>query len=144
MDTLAEIKQILLDAGFADAVDVSLADRVRALVNERDDLQRRVSFVKPPTDRAGILDTAKAYITKDRAATHGGAEDSFRIIAGGWQWYLDNRKPGPLDAVDIAIMMAIFKVARATTNRGHTDNWIDMAGYAGCGGEIAAQPPKTP
>ena len=40
-------------------------------------------------NRTEILDTAKQYVTVDRAATHGnGAEDSFQTIADFWSAYL--------------------------------------------------------
>jgi hypothetical protein len=34
-------------------------------------------------------------------------------------------------------MLALLKVARIRSNPKHADNWIDIAGYAACGGEIA-------
>jgi hypothetical protein len=84
--------------------------------------------------RADILATASEYVTTDRAATHGNAEDNFRRIADLWNAYLgvDN-----ISATDVAVMLALLKVARIKQNPNHTDNWIDIAGYAACGGEIA-------
>ena len=41
--------------------------------------------------------------------------------------------------VDVAQMMILLKVARAKGNQKHQDNWIDVAGYAACAGEIAAE-----
>jgi hypothetical protein len=84
--------------------------------------------------RADILATASEYVTTDRAATHGDAEDNFRRIADLWNAYLgvDN-----ISATDVAVMLALLKVARIKQNPNHTDNWIDIAGYAACGGEIA-------
>jgi hypothetical protein len=32
------------------------------------------------TTRTDILDTAKTYVTKDRAATHGDAENGFAVM----------------------------------------------------------------
>jgi hypothetical protein len=40
-------------------------------------------------------------------------------------------------STDVAVMLALLKVARIKQNPNHTDNWIDIAGYAACGGEIA-------
>lgn len=93
------------------------------------------------TIRADILDTAKKYITADRQATHGKPEDSFQTIAEFWSAHLRGR--GKLDAlealdrIDVAAMMAGMKLARVAGNPDHIDNWIDGAGYCGCGGEIA-------
>ena len=84
--------------------------------------------------RTDILATASEYVSKDRAATHGDAEDNFRRIADLWNAYLG------LDdttAIDVAVMLALLKAARIRQNPTHADNWIDMAGYAACGGEIA-------
>lgn len=87
--------------------------------------------------RAEILDTAKTYVTKDRAATHGEAEDNFKRIAALWNAYLEPE--APISATDVAVMMTLLKVARIQSNEGNADNWIDGAGYLACGGEIATE-----
>lgn len=88
-------------------------------------------------NRAEILDTAKQYITQDRAATHGDAENSFSEIAGHWNWWLGDRLTAPLTAWDVAQMMAGFKQARAKGNPGNPENAIDGCGYQAIAGEIA-------
>lgn len=35
-------------------------------------------------------------------------------------------------------MMCLFKIARIATGHGKADNWVDLAGYAACGGELEA------
>lgn len=35
------------------------------------------------------------------------------------------------------MMMALLKIARCTTGQVKLDNYVDLAGYAACGGEIA-------
>ena len=90
----------------------------------------------PPTPvatRSHILDTAKSYITRDRQADHGDAEDNFSRIAGYWSLHTGTT----LTATDVAVMMALLKVARIKQNPQHVDNWVDGAGYFACGGEIA-------
>jgi hypothetical protein len=84
--------------------------------------------------RAEILATATEYVTKDRATTHGDAEDNFRRIARLWNAYMGIDDITP---IDVAVMMSLLKVARIRQNPTHADNWIDIAGYAACGGEIA-------
>jgi len=37
------------------------------------------------------------------------------------------------------LMMALMKIARLRHNHGHADSWIDLAGYAACGGEIGTR-----
>ncbi len=88
---------------------------------------------QPLATRANLLDVAKAYITKDRQADHGDAEDNFSRIAQYWSVHLGV----PVKAHDVAVMMALLKVARIKQNPNHIDNWVDGAGYFACGGEIA-------
>ena len=85
--------------------------------------------------RSEILDTAKEYVTKDRAATHGDAESNFGLIACYWSAHLDAHV-GP---ADVAVMMTLFKLARAKGNLGNPENWVDGCGYLACGGEIATE-----
>ena len=85
--------------------------------------------------RSKILSTAKSYITRDRQADHGDAEDNFSRIAGYWSLHTGIT----LTATDVAVMMALLKVARIKQNPQHVDNWVDGAGYFACGGEIANQ-----
>jgi hypothetical protein len=89
--------------------------------------------------RDEILDLAKEYITVDRAATHGEAEDLFGSIAAGWQWWMEIRPSGPMTSFDVAMMMDIFKTARAASNPKHMDNFCDKVGYSAIAGEIAAK-----
>jgi hypothetical protein len=42
-----------------------------------------------------------------------------------------------LDSKDVAMMSAMIKVARAAVNPNYLDNWVDLGGYAVCGGGIA-------
>ena len=83
--------------------------------------------------RSEILDTAKHYVNVDRAATHGDAERNFGRIAAYWSAHLD----APVSAADVTVMMALLKLARIKGTPGCEDHWIDLAGYAACGGEIA-------
>ena len=86
-------------------------------------------------NRADILDTAKDFITKDRAATHGDAERNFGLIAAYWSAHLNkNIRPH-----DVAVMMTLLKLARAKSNPKHIDNWIDGCGYLALGGEAAGE-----
>ncbi len=85
-------------------------------------------------NRAEILDTAKEYVTKDRADTHGDAESNFNLIALYWTAHLDTI----VTAHDVAVMMTLLKLARAKSNPAHADNWIDAAGYSALAGEIGS------
>jgi hypothetical protein len=83
--------------------------------------------------RAEILDTAKGYVTQDRAAQHGDAERNFGLIAAYWSAHLDVA----VSASDVAVMMTMLKLARIKSNPDNMDNWVDGCGYLACGGEIA-------
>lgn len=86
-------------------------------------------------NRSEILDKAKEIVTKDRQAVYNDPEDNFKIISKYWSYYLGY----PVDPADVAAMMILLKVARMAANTEYLDNWIDVAGYAGCGGEIATK-----
>lgn len=84
-------------------------------------------------NRSEILDTAKGYVTQDRAAQHGDAERGFNLIATYWSAHLD----ADVSAADVAVMMTLLKLARIKANPDNMDSWIDGCGYLACGGEIA-------
>ena len=88
--------------------------------------------------RSEILDTAKEYVTKDRAAQHGDMESNLTTIAELWGVYLERH----VDPSDVAVMMTMLKIARIKSNPTNPDNWIDGCGYMACGGELAAKKPK--
>ena len=83
-------------------------------------------------NRADILDTAKEYVTKDRAATHGDAERNFGLIAAYWSAHLNKN----ISPHDVAVMMTLLKLARMKSNPAHADSAIDAAGYSALAGEI--------
>lgn len=89
-----------------------------------------------PATRKTILEAAEKCVCQDRQDTHGRPEDSFGAIADLWTAYLNISRE--ITRFDVANMMILLKVGRAKGNPAHTDNWIDMAGYAACAGEIAA------
>lgn len=88
-------------------------------------------------NRAQVLDTAKAHVTVDRAATHGELEDTFQRTADLWNAYLGEW--ADIQPHDVANMMTLLKVARARGNPAHEDNYVDMAGYSSCAGELAEE-----
>lgn len=88
-------------------------------------------------NRKTILETAEACVCRDRQDQYGKPEDSFGAIADLWTAYLDIGRE--ITPVDVAQMMILLKIGRAKGNPAHADNWIDIAGYAACAGEIAAE-----
>ena len=85
--------------------------------------------------RAEILDTAKQYVTRDRNAQHGAPENTFGLIAAYWSGHLDH----PITSADVAVMMALLKLARLKASPANVDNWVDGCGYLACGGELATE-----
>lgn len=84
--------------------------------------------------REEILGKAEECVCGQRVTDYGKPEDNFVRIARLWNAYLDT----PLiDAKDVAIMMALLKIARIKSGNGSDDCYVDLAGYAACAGEIA-------
>lgn len=84
-----------------------------------------------------ILKQAAGLVAGDRARQHGSKVANHNNIADLWTAYLGNRLATRLEARDIALMMVLLKVARTKTGNHNPDDYLDMAGYAGCAGEIA-------
>lgn len=94
-----------------------------------------------------ILEEAIAVVA-GRGKSYGRPEDNFLRIARLWNAHLLNRYADGyggdttvaipnLDAQDVSMMMALMKIARLANDPNHHDSWVDIAGYAACGGELA-------
>lgn len=89
--------------------------------------------------RAEILDAAKKCVCGQREQDYGTPESNFQLIADLWNAYLgyDGDMDGDtISAVDVAMMMSLMKIARIKNGGGTGDSFVDLAGYAACGGEI--------
>lgn len=91
--------------------------------------------------RDEILEAARTFVCGEREQDYGSPENSFGLIARLWEDYLQSHcvwSNGCVDisAKDVAVMMILLKVARVAGGSNSNDNWIDIAGYAACGGEI--------
>jgi hypothetical protein len=93
-----------------------------------------------PMTKAKCLDLAKGAVA-DRGLNYGKPEDNFARIAARWRVHLKNRfgVEVAIDAASVAMMMQDMKLARLENNPTHLDSWVDSAGYAACGAEIAAK-----
>ena len=91
--------------------------------------------------RAEILETAAKIVTGGKNKQYGEPEDNFAVIAEYWSTYLSQHNGGRvilLTPMDVAIMMALFKIGRITTAGEFTeDGYVDCAGYAAIAGEMA-------
>ncbi len=87
--------------------------------------------------REYVLETAKKCVCGDREQDYGSPENNFRTIANLWNSYLATKADGQgIEPYDVAAMLALLKIARIASGHGKADNWVDLAGYAACGGEI--------
>lgn len=83
--------------------------------------------------RPEILQKAEACVCGHREQEYGSPENNFQTIANLWRAY----KGIDFTAVDVAMMMALLKIARIQSGTATEDSFVDLAGYAACGGEIA-------
>ena len=85
--------------------------------------------------RESILNRAIECVCGKREQDYGSPEDNFNRIATYWSAHLGME----ITAEDVAVMMALLKIAHIGTGTATDDSWVDLAGYAACGGEIAAK-----
>lgn len=109
-------------------------DALNLILNLELELGKGLGYVDAETwTRQRVLKEAERCVCGGREQDYGKAEDSFKRIAEFWTTY----KGVDFSAVDVAVMMALLKIARLAYDPQHMDNWVDLAGYAACGGEIA-------
>lgn len=80
---------------------------------------------------ADLLAQASQLVSDTRAATHGDAHTNHWNIARLWNAFLSIR-PEPADPLsprDVALMMALLKVARTQLGDHNADDYVDVAGY---------------
>ena len=142
------LKEIAAELGCTYAAAQSKSHEIKKQKKEStkmENSEKNVGTVETPTDhiaeagktvsRADILDRAKAIVTGEREKQYGKPEDNFAIIAELWSAYTGYK----FSPVDVAMMMALLKVARIKTGVGTVDSFVDLAGYAACAGEIAGR-----
>ena len=142
------LKEIAAELGCTYAAAQSKSHEIKKQKKEStkmENSEKNVGTVETPTDhiaeagktvsRADILDRAKAIVTGEREKQYGKPEDNFAIIAELWGAYTGYK----FSPVDVAMMMALLKVARIKTGGGTVDSFVDLAGYAACAGEIAGR-----
>lgn len=84
--------------------------------------------------RSDILDAAEVCVCTDRENQYGSPENNFSVIADFWSAY----KGIDFSPVDVSMMMALLKIARISSGSKTIDSFVDLAGYAACGGELSA------
>lgn len=102
-------------------------------------IQRTKDLVEEKLNtREDILDKAKECVCGQREQDYGTPESNFQLIADLWNGYLGfmDHPQDQIRATDVAMMMALMKIARIRNGGGSGDSFVDLAGYAACGGEI--------
>lgn len=103
--------------------------------------------------REECLKKAQECVCGQREQDYGTPESNFGLIADLWNAYLINGHQTDqmklydgatkivsydkrLTPTDVAMMMALLKIARIKNGGGTGDSFVDLAGYAACGAEI--------
>lgn len=82
--------------------------------------------------REECLKKAQECVCGQREQDYGTPESNFGLIANLWSGYLGQ----DIKPQDVAMMMALLKIARIKNGGGTGDSFVDLAGYAACGAEI--------
>ena len=90
-------------------------------------------------NRKECLEEAIKLTTQDREAAYGTPEACFNSVAQYWNTYIQSIKNRQLKGYDVAVMMALLKIARIPASPTKEDNWVDLAGYAANGAEVATR-----
>ena len=95
-------------------------------------------------NRKEFLHRAEECICVDREEQYGSPEDSFKLIAALWEPYIKEKCVGInvdvcITGEDVAVMMALLKIARIAGGRFKADSYVDAIGYMACAGEIAGK-----
>jgi len=85
--------------------------------------------------RAKDLLTNAADTISERGLTHGHYDLTMLRTAKLWTDYLERE----MDPTDVAICMALVKLARIMETRNVHDSWVDFAAYAAIAGELAVK-----
>lgn len=96
------------------------------------------------TNAAEILKSAHDAVGGARAQTHGDKGLNFETTATLHNAFdaaearvRQAGRPGITDAERFALRMVLAKMSRILSGDHNLDDYVDMAGYAGCAGELA-------
>ena len=90
-----------------------------------------------------ICEQASKIISGERQGQYGSPEDSFAVIAAFWNTYIESRlnlscaNAIELSSNDVAIMMALMKIARICNGVFKEDSYVDAIGYLAIAAELS-------
>lgn len=82
--------------------------------------------------RLNALQQAEKAVV-DREGLHGSAKSVIMRTAEMWSEYMNKE----VEMADVCAMMILLKISRAKSRPNNADHWIDIAGYAAMGAEMA-------
>ena len=85
------------------------------------------------TTTNAILLKADTFVGVERETSHGNKRKNHKNIASMWSAYLGIS----INEVDVALMMALLKIARTKEGEYNSDDYIDLCGYGAIAGELA-------
>ncbi len=85
--------------------------------------------------RQDVLNRASEMIDGARQDTYGDPAESFARAAQIWSAILGT----PVSPAQVAMCLAGVKLSRLAHTHDHEDSWVDLAGYAAVGAEVAAR-----
>lgn len=93
---------------------------------------------KDTKTREAVLDEAKSLVVGDRNSQYGEPYDDFLKVAEALNAY-GYRGPGDRKIMprDVPFFQALVKLSRLIQSPTKRDSWVDLAGYAACGAEVA-------
>lgn len=107
-------------------------------------MKRNLNSTIDGTENGNLLHEAYALINGDRQRDYGAPWDNFGLLAEFFTSY--SRKRWGVDIVfqrtDVVNFLQLLKLSRACTEVPTQDTYVDIAGYAGLGGDFAARQEK--
>lgn len=100
---------------------------------------------KEDVKRGRLMLEALDIINGERQDAYGNPEDSFETIADYWTTYIHQKMilacqrstEFVINSRDVAVMMALLKVARIGNGTGHKDSYVDGCAYIALAGDMA-------
>ncbi|AGU91970.1 metagenomic prevalent protein [Mycobacterium phage Adawi] len=110
------------------------AQRLKARDQAMADIAGKLSTTG--TRARDICEHAADLVNNDRNAVYGDAEQNFTETGALWAVVFGHE----VTAEQVALCMALVKVARLIKTPNHADSWTDGVGYLALGGGIASKP----